>query len=361
MAQPRRVLSPNGLPEIGMSPMPVSTMRAECPSAAASSRGPEIAELSAVICTRNRTLLLQRALASLLDQDLPPAELLVIDNAPASSATRDLLHARFPQVRYVHESIPGLDMARNRALREARHAIVAFLDDDAVADRGWARAIAQVFEDERVGVCTGRVEALTLDTAGQRLFEANGGFSRGQARIRLPEDARRFLHGWRAPMIAWAVSVGNGASFAVRRALAMQLGGFDEALDLGEPLPGGGDLDMFWRALAVGRALVYEPTVVAWHEHRTTCEEVAQQLAGHQRALVAFLCKTAHDPNGQARLPILGFLAWRLVKPGVRLVRRALGRDPLPARALWSIWAAALQGVGAYPAARRIANRRRTG
>jgi hypothetical protein len=84
---------------------------------------------------------------------------------------------------------------------------------------------------------TGRVEALTLETEAQRLFEANGGFGRGLERVRLPEDARRPLHGRRAPLIAWAVSVGSGCSLAVRRELALGLGGFDEALDLGEVLP----------------------------------------------------------------------------------------------------------------------------
>ena len=91
-----------------------------------------------------------------------------------------------------------------------------------------------------------------LETEGQRLFEANGGFSRGSARVRLPDDAARPLHGRSAPLIAWAISVGCGCSYAVRRDAARALGGFDEALDLGAVLPGGGDHDLLWRALQSG-------------------------------------------------------------------------------------------------------------
>ena len=57
----------------------------------------------------------------------------VIDNAPDDDATANIVHQQFPGVRYVHEAVQGLDVARNRALSEARGDVVAFLDDDAKA------------------------------------------------------------------------------------------------------------------------------------------------------------------------------------------------------------------------------------
>ncbi|MEP7176632.1 MAG: glycosyltransferase, partial [Gemmatimonadales bacterium] len=63
------------------------------------------------------------------------AEILVVDNAPPDDATQDLV-ARYPSVRYVREPIQGLDFARNRALASASGEVVAFLDDDAVAEPG---------------------------------------------------------------------------------------------------------------------------------------------------------------------------------------------------------------------------------
>lgn len=313
--------------------------------------------LSAVVCTRGRSELAARAVGSLLRQ--PAYEVLVVDNAPCDDSTRSLIEGRFAGARYVVEPVRGLDFARNRALSEATGDVVAFLDDDAVAAPGWAEALAEVFDSNpRVGACTARVEALSLETSAQRLFEENGGFSRGVERIRLPVDAAGPLHGHRAPLIAWAVSVGSGCSFALRRRLALDLGGFDVALDLGEQLPGGGDHDMLWRTLAAGYEVVYEPAALAHHEHRRERGAVYAQLAGHQRGLLAFLAKAVANSRGSQRVSVFAFFLWRLLKPGIRLARRSVGRDPLPASALWLMWKNAIMGGPAYLSARRVARRR---
>jgi GT2 family glycosyltransferase len=174
----------------------------------------------------------------------------------------------------------------------------------------------------------------------------------------LPDHAHRPLHGRSAPLIAWAISVGSGCSYAIRRDVALALGGFDEALDLGMPLPGGGDHDLLWRALRAGHAVVYEPRALAWHEHRTEAAAACDQIVGHQRAVVAFLAKhLVADRRG--RPAIAGYTGWRLAKPGVRLVRRALGRDPLPAAVLLRMWWNCWMGLLAYPRARRLARERR--
>jgi glycosyltransferase involved in cell wall biosynthesis len=309
------------------------------------------------ICTHDRPALLERALESVVRQATAPDEVLVVDNAAPDGATRALVEGRFPGVRYVIEPVPGLDFARNRALTEARGDILAFLDDDAVAAPEWADALRRNFADPMVVICTGRIEPLSLDTEGQRVFEANGGFSRGSVRVRLPDDAARPLHGRSAPLIAWAVSVGCGCSYAVRRDAARALGGFDEALDLGAVLPGGGDHDLLWRALQSGGRVVYEPEALAWHEHRRAVSAAHDQIVGHQRAVLAFLGK--HVIQGSGRGWVFWYLLWRLLKPGVRLLRRGLGRDPLPASVLLRMWWNCWAGLTAYPRARRTAQARR--
>ena len=315
--------------------------------------------LSAVICSRDRPELLRRALASLMRQDPAAREVIVIDNAPSDQRTFELVAREFPQVRYVREEVPGLDFARNRALAESTYPVVAFLDDDAVADAGWCGSFAAAFRDQpTLGACTGRIEPLETQTDAQLLFEANGGFSRGSAPIQLPEDMHKPLHGRRAPAIAWSVSIGCGASFAVRKDAVARIGGFDNALDLGAVLPGGGDLDILWRLLDAGHGLHYCPDALAWHEHRRDMASVEQQLVGHQRALLAFLAKSFRQARPGRRAEIGAFLVWRLLKPVARLARRAFGRDPLPApllaRMCWNCWV----GVTRYGAAQREASAR---
>jgi GT2 family glycosyltransferase len=317
--------------------------------------------VTAAVCTFQRPAELSRALESLVNQDPGAAEVLVVDNSPDHSAL-DLVTRKFPHVRAVAEPVPGLDFARNRALAEAAHDVVVFLDDDAVAQPGWLAASARpLLDDAMVGIATGRVEPLSLESEGQKLFEANGGFSRGNDHVRLPADAVRLLHGRRAPLIAWAVSVGSGCSLAVRRDLVQRIGGFDPALDMGAALPGGGDHDIMWRMLKSGYQVVYEPRAVALHEHRRGVSEAKAQIVGHQRALVALLTKQVVQTGGRRRWPVAGFLAWRLVKPGVRLLRRLGGRDPLPASLLIRMWAHCWLGLIAYPRARALARQRAAG
>jgi GT2 family glycosyltransferase len=320
----------------------------------------KVLDLTAAVCTRGRPEQLARALESLRAQSPAPAEILVIDNAPVDDSTARMVAERFPEVRYLRESVPGLDFARNHALRASTRPVLAFLDDDAVAAPDWAQTFSDVFEaDANVAIATGRVEPLVVETPGQLLFEANGGFGRGDERVRLPDDAGRLLHGRRAPLIAWAISVGCGCSYAVRRTVALELGGFDEALDLGSPLAGGGDHDLLWRALVAGWRVEYRPDALAWHEHRREMGAVHRQIIGHQRAVLAFLGKHLVRTSVKRCLPILAYVSWRLVKPGVRLVRRGLGCDPLPASVLLRMWWNCWIGLSAYPVARVVARARK--
>lgn len=317
--------------------------------------------VTVAVCTFQRPAALARALGSLMAQDPAAAELLVVDNSPDRTAL-ELVARDFPGVRAVAEPVQGLDFARNRALAAAANGIVIFLDDDAVAGPGWVAASARaLLEDGTVGASTGRVEPLSLESEGQKLFEANGGFSRGEFLVRLPADRGKLLHGRRAPLIAWAVSVGSGCSLAVRRDLVQQIGGFDPALDLGAALPGGGDHDIMWRLLQAGWTIVYEPAAVAYHEHRRDLPEAERQILGHQRALVALLTKQVVHTGGRNRWPVAGFLAWRLLKPGVRLLRRMGGNDPLSVSLLLRMWAHCWLGLMAYPRARTLARRRAAG
>jgi hypothetical protein len=84
---------------------------------------------------------------------------------------------------------------------------------------------------------------------------------------------------------------------AFDRSLLLALGGFDEALDTGAPLPGGGDLDIFYRVLRSGRAIVYEPRYAVYHEHRETLPQLKRQYWTWGLGFMAFLAKSRRsDP-----------------------------------------------------------------
>jgi glycosyltransferase involved in cell wall biosynthesis len=108
-------------------------------------------EVTALVCayTLDRWDDLQRSIASLVAQEPPLSEIIVvIDHNPEllDRATEILAGCRIlPSV-----GEPGLSGARNTGLAAATSEIVAFLDDDAVALPGWHAGLAGVFADEAV-------------------------------------------------------------------------------------------------------------------------------------------------------------------------------------------------------------------
>lgn len=230
--------------------------------------------LTAAVCTSNRPQELRRALVSLVRQTPPPAEILVIDNAPVDGRTRELVEREFPEVRYQEEPMPGLGFARNRALSAALGDVVAFLDDDAEAPPGWAAALLKPFEDDR------QVAAV----AGS-----------GGPRTRLPREKDGPMPRT-GPLVGRVLELGV-SSLAVHRWRMLRLNGFDERLVAGSAL------DALWRLMAAGWAVVIEP------------KAQARQLQARDRrkARVAFLMKWLRQAHGPNRLGLLARLAWQLV------------------------------------------------
>ena len=223
------------------------------------------------ICTRERPDDLTRALRAVAALDPGPAEVLVIDNAPATQRTREVVLS-FPSCRYVREDRRGLDAARNRALAEAGSPVVAFTDDDAAPEPEWLGTLIQPFADPRVMCATGLTLPLELETEAQEWFERLSPFGRG--------FERRLFDGTRDDPVAVA-RAGAGANMALRRSVLELVGPFDEALDAGTETRSGGDHEMFGRILAAGFRIVYEPRAVSWHRHRRTWEELREAIHGY--------------------------------------------------------------------------------
>src|SRR5258708_38654152 len=141
---------------------------------------------SVVISTRDRPDRLARCLRALLALQYPAYEVIVVDNAPSTSATADFIRQTYadePKIRYVREDRPGLSAGRNRGIVEARGDIIAFTDDDVVVDAYWLAGLARGFEAaENVACVTSLILPLELETPAQFLFEEFGGFNKGFTR-----------------------------------------------------------------------------------------------------------------------------------------------------------------------------------
>ncbi|HEU5085477.1 MAG TPA: glycosyltransferase family A protein, partial [Acidimicrobiales bacterium] len=278
--------------------------------------------ISVVLCTRDRPEHLARCLASLSALADDHHEIIVVDNHERPTVDPTALPAR---ARVVHEPRRGLDVARNRGLAEATGTVVAYVDDDCEVDPHWLTALRVGFADAQVQAVTGRVRPASLATPSQRWFEAHFSFDRGP-------HAQRFTPWDRRPWYPmWSGGIGAGCNMAFRRDELLAAGGFDEALDMGTRIGGGGDLDAFVRVLDRGSVIAYRPDALVWHHHRATERDVTRQFLGYGVAVGALLAKSVLHRPGH-RLTAVRFFVDRL-RIGVRLARASRsGAHGLPVR-----------------------------
>jgi GT2 family glycosyltransferase len=281
--------------------------RLAAPAAAADGRS-----LSVIVCTRDRPEDLARCLESLLPALPGGAEIVVVDNAPARPATREVC-ARFPTVRRVEEPAPGLSRARNAGIGAARGTILAFTDDDVVVHPRWAERIAGAFDDPEVACVTGLVLPAELESEPQLTFElALHGLGRGFV-------PHRYGPGWfksfrlDCPPV-W--QLGAGANMAIRRDAVREVGAFDPRLGAGAS-GCSEDSELWYRLLAAGHACRYLPEAVVFHHHRREWASLRAQAYQYMRGHVAaLLVQLAHGRDAR-----------NLFRLGVRLPTYYLGQS----------------------------------
>jgi GT2 family glycosyltransferase len=287
--------------------------------------------VSAVIATRNRPRELSTCLSSLLEQTHPPELVVVVDDAPGGDMSPAVVarFARHGPVMYVEGGRQGLAAAHNRGLREVKSPLVAFTDDDVVADARWLERIVAAFRCAPDVVCvTGMIVPYELETSAQVLLEGYAAFNKGAER-------RIFDLGPNRPddvLFPFAAGkLGSGANMAFTRAVLEELEGFDPALGAGTRARGGDDLSAFFEVIQRGHRLVYEPTAIVHHRHGDDFHALKRQVYGYGVGLTAYLTKCVLDrphllPGAVRRLPAA---ASHVLKPGSpKNTRRPAGYPP---------------------------------
>lgn len=282
-------------------------------------RPQRVVPISVVVCTRARPAHLRNCLNALRALRRRPHEIIVVDNAPDTSATREVVEA-FPETSYVLEPRPGLDRARNTGVRAARGEIIAFLDDDADAHADWLGALADAFDAPDVALVAGLVLPAELETEAQYVFETRWGLHRGYRPRTF--DRTFYLQRRGRGLPVW--EIGAGANLAVRRSVLERLGGFDERLDSGAAGVGG-DSELCYRVLAAGLDCRYDPRAVVHHHHRRAWSDLERQLFMYMRGHVAaLLVQYERYRDGGNLRRLFGTLPrWY----GRRLLRRLLRRE----------------------------------
>lgn len=114
--------------------------------------------ISCIIAAYNSARFIDEALQSVLEQTLPAAEIIVVDDG-SRDATPDIVAAYRPRVRIVRQATSGPAATRNTGIRHANGELIAFLD----ADDRWHREKlalqrARLDADPGVDVCVTMVQ-----------------------------------------------------------------------------------------------------------------------------------------------------------------------------------------------------------
>ena len=256
---------------------------------------------SVVISTHERPGPVSLCIDSVLRADYPSFEVLVVDNAPRTSATGDIVAERYAgdqRVRYLLEPTQGASAGRNCGLRAATGEVVAFLDDDVLVDRLWLRNLVQGFQvTPGVACVTGMILPVELETPAQVWIEEYGGFDKGYQRQIF--DLGEFAPP--DPLYPYAVGkFGSGANAAFDPAVLRSLGGFDTALGPATPARGGEDIDAFLQIILAGYRLVYEPRSLVRHHHRRDYPDLRRTVQGYGVGLSAVITKALMNPATRA-------------------------------------------------------------
>ncbi len=265
-------------------------------SPSAPARPSELPHVRVIVATRDRPAALATCLDSLLAQAYDRFEIVVVDSAPSSSETMELIASRYDttgKVHYMRETLPGLGRAHNRGLEDVTAPVVAFTDDNVLVDSRWLASLAADFDSEGgVGCVTGAILPAELETRAQVWTEKHGSFTKGFRRKTF-DLAEHREPGSLFPFAAG--QFGSGANMAFLASALRRIGGFDPALGAGTEARGGDDLAAFFATIQAGFQLIYEPEAIVWHHHRRNEDGMRRQAFGYGVGLGSYLTKIVLD------------------------------------------------------------------
>jgi GT2 family glycosyltransferase len=201
----------------------------------------------------------------------------IVTDAGTKSTSAEMVHRRFPWVRWIARAGAGPAANRNSGARAARGEWLIFVDDDCVPEPGFVAAIMDCAERVQVDVIEGRIVVRGKVDSPWR---------------RQPENPRGGLF--------WT---GN---LAIRRETFLRLGGFDE--DFVQACE---DMD-FGHRIRTGRLrTAFCPEAIVWHpSQRQSFRDLVHRTTLQRWHLLYRLKSGISAPLGCSRTTALADLVW---------------------------------------------------
>ena len=216
----------------------------------------DLPSASVVVCSYNGARTLEECLESLMRLNYPDYEVILVDDG-STDATPQIAE-RYPLVRCIRQENRGLSVARNVGMEAARGEIVAYTDDDCVADEDWLLYLVRGLLDQNADAIGGPNISPPSDNWIAKCVAASPG---NPSHVML--DDRQAEH---IP----------GCNMAFRRDVLQEIGGFDPQFR-----QAGDDVDLCWRLLDRSRSIGYASGAMVWHHRRCTIRAYFKQQKGY--------------------------------------------------------------------------------
>jgi glycosyltransferase involved in cell wall biosynthesis len=223
--------------------------------------------ISVIILTKNSMRTIDECLKSVLQQTLPPQEVIIVDGN-SKDGTIEVLK-RYP-VKLLIEPGLGYGYARNIGLKNALGDVVAFVDSDCVLEKNYLEElIPQLSKNNgQIGGVGGITHPLIKNLISESLNVRLFGVSADS------DNTIREID-----------SIGGGTS-AYPKELLLKIGGFDTNIS------GGEDYELNLRLRKSGYKLMLIPSAISFHQHPTTLKKLAIKWYNYGKFLVDMAFKT---------------------------------------------------------------------
>jgi GT2 family glycosyltransferase len=268
--------------------------------------------ISVVIASHGRPGHLRRCLTALRFQAYPRFEVVVVADGAGLSALRDDPAAEYLKTLRFDEE--NLSRARNLGVAQASGDIVAFIDDDSVAEPTWLSFLSQPLRSDGAAAAVGAVRGrngISFQSRTPWIDRTAQSFESDTAEAPSP------IPGGAVPKLV-------GTNMAVRREALVSLGGFDERLRFFLE-----DSDLSLRLADAGHVVAFAPTAQVLHAFaestRRTKDRRPLTLFEIGRSLAIFLRK--HAGTGEVAAATARFLEAERRRVIAHMIRGTCGPE----------------------------------
>ena len=209
--------------------------------------------VSVVICTYNRADYLKKCLDSMHDQNYDNFEVIVV-NGPSTDETENLLK-KYPFKVIQQKEKSGLSAARNLGIRTAKGEIIAFIDDDAVADKDWLDELTRVYTTEDIVSVGGKIAPMWLSERPEWYTDQLGGYL---SLLDLSQNIKQIVF----PHCPY------GCNMSFKKRIFKEIGYFDILMGRtsSKNLLSGEEIDLCKRINERGYKIIYSPKAIVYHQ-----------------------------------------------------------------------------------------------